>query len=262
MLADVVQGQKENDYPMLLACDATLNIDKQTAVLRLMREAQFVGLFVGIETPEADALKAMRKEQNVSLPMLDSIKTLNDYGLEVTSGIILGLDTDSDDTESRLKDFIELSKIPMLTINLLQALPKTPLWDRLERDGRLVDGQTRESNGRFLRPYDEEGAIWRRSIGRANHPRALVDRISVRDAGPPTPPPRGRGEGGMRGRSGESELVETPPHQAEFWFRLVGRGPLPASGARNPERAGRGILSKRREASVERTFPRCVAPKS
>jgi hopanoid C-2 methylase len=177
MLPHLVQWQKENDYPMLFACEATLNIAKQTEVLRLMREAQFVGLFVGIETPEADALKAMRKEQNVSLPMLDSIKTLNDYGLEVTSGIILGLDTDSDDTESRLKDFIELSKIPMLTINLLQALPKTPLWDRLERDGRLVDGETRESNVRFLRPYDEVVAMWRRSIAYANDPERLFDRF-------------------------------------------------------------------------------------
>ena len=52
-------------------------------------------MFVGIETPEADALKAMRKEHNNAVPMMESIKTLNDYGLEVTSGIILGLDTDS-----------------------------------------------------------------------------------------------------------------------------------------------------------------------
>ena len=69
--------------------------------------------------------------------MMDAIKTLNEYGLEVISGIILGLDTDSDDTEARVKDFIDLSNIPMLTINLLQALPKTPLWDRLKKAGRL-----------------------------------------------------------------------------------------------------------------------------
>jgi hopanoid C-2 methylase len=177
MLPHLIAWQKQNAYPMLFVCEATLNIAKQTEVLELMREAQFTGLFVGIETPEADALKAMRKEQNVSLPMLDSIKTLNDYGLEVTSGIILGLDTDSDDTESRLEDFIALSKIPMLTINLLQALPKTPLWDRLERDGRLVDGERRESNVRFLRPYDEVVAMWRRSIAYANDPERLFDRF-------------------------------------------------------------------------------------
>jgi radical SAM superfamily enzyme YgiQ (UPF0313 family) len=177
MLPHLVEWQKQNAYPMLFACEATLNIAKQTEILELMREAQFVGLFVGIETPEADALKAMRKEQNVSLPMLDSIRTLNRYGLEVTSGIILGLDTDSDDTESRLKDFIALSQIPMLTINLLQALPKTPLWDRLKVSDRLDDDLTRESNVRFLRPYDEVVAMWRRSIAYANDPERLFDRF-------------------------------------------------------------------------------------
>jgi radical SAM superfamily enzyme YgiQ (UPF0313 family) len=177
MLPHLVEWQKQNAYPVLFACEATLNIAKQTEVLELMRDAQFVGLFVGIETPEADALKAMRKEQNVTLPMLESIKTLNDYGLEVTSGIILGLDTDSDDTESRLIDFIELSKIPLLTINLLQALPKTPLWDRLARDQRLVEDQTRESNVVFLRPYDEVVAMWRRAIAYANDPERLFDRF-------------------------------------------------------------------------------------
>jgi radical SAM superfamily enzyme YgiQ (UPF0313 family) len=177
MLPYLVQWQQQHGYPMLFACEATLNIAKQTEVLKLMREAQFAGVFVGIETPEADALKAMRKEQNVALPMMQSIKTLNDYGLEVTSGIILGLDTDSADTEARLKDFIELSQIPMLTINLLQALPKTPLWDRLHRDGRLDDDPKRESNVRFLRPYDEVVAMWHRSIAYANDPERLFERF-------------------------------------------------------------------------------------
>ena len=75
---------------MLFACEATLNIAKQTEILELMRECQFSGIFVGIETPEADALKAMRKEHNASLPMLDSIRTLNRYGLEVTSASFSG----------------------------------------------------------------------------------------------------------------------------------------------------------------------------
>ena len=177
MLPHLLEWQKQNGYPMLFYCEATLNIANQKEILGLMREAQFVGLFVGIETPEADALKAMRKEQNVASPMMESIRTLNDYGLEVTSGIILGLDTDSEDTESRLKEFIDLSKIPMLTINLLQALPKTPLWDRLARDERLDHEPGRESNVRFLRPYDEVVATWRRCIAHANDPEQLFERF-------------------------------------------------------------------------------------
>jgi radical SAM superfamily enzyme YgiQ (UPF0313 family) len=161
----------------MFACEATLNISKQTDILELMKEANFVGMFVGIETPEADALDAIRKGHNNAVPMLESIKVLNSYGLEITSGIILGLDTDGPDTEQRLRDFIDISQIPMLTINLLQALPKTPLWDRLKRDGRLLDDDSRESNVVFLRPHDEVVSMWRRSIAYANDPEKLYERF-------------------------------------------------------------------------------------
>jgi hopanoid C-2 methylase len=196
MLPDLVEWQKKRGYPMQFACEATLNIAKQDEILSLMREALFVGIFVGIETPEADALKAMRKAQNNSLPMMDAIKTLNQYGLEVISGIILGLDTDSDDTETRLKDFIDLSNIPMLTINLLQALPKTALWDRLKAAGRLNDDPQRESNVAFLRPYEEVVATWRRTLGYANEPERLFGRfrhqIDATYANRIKPPARGQ----------------------------------------------------------------------
>ena len=65
----------------------------------------------------------------------------------------------------------------MLTINLLQALPKTPLWDRLKRDGRLLDDDARESNVVFLRPHEEVVAMWRRSIAYANDPEKLFERF-------------------------------------------------------------------------------------
>ena len=196
MLPYLVAWQKERGYPMQFACEATLNIAKQDEILSLMREASFVGIFVGIETPEADALTAMRKGQNNSLPMMAAIKTLNNYGLEVISGIILGLDTDSDDTEARLKEFIDLSNIPMLTINLLQALPKTALWDRLKRAGRLNNDPQRESNVTFVRPYDEVVAMWRRSLGYANDPERLFERfrhqVDATYANRITPPARGK----------------------------------------------------------------------
>jgi radical SAM superfamily enzyme YgiQ (UPF0313 family) len=176
MLPHLIAWQKERGYPLQFSCEATLNIAKQTEILQLMRDALFLGVFVGIETPEADALKAMRKDHNNALPMMGAIKTLNDYGLEVTSGIILGLDTDTPDTETRIKDFVDLSNIPMLTMNLLQALPKTPLWDRLAREERLVDDPALESNVRFLRPYDDVIGTWRRCIAYTYDP----DRIFTR----------------------------------------------------------------------------------
>jgi hopanoid C-2 methylase len=177
-LPHLVAWQKRRGYPVTFACEATLNIAKQTDILKLMREARFDAVFVGIETPELDALKAMHKEHNASLPMLEAIQTLNSYGLEVVSGIILGLDSDTELTESRIQDFVDRSQIPMLTINLLQALPKTALWDRLARDGRLVNDERLESNVSFLRPYTEVVAVWRRCIEYAYQPERLYRRFS------------------------------------------------------------------------------------
>jgi radical SAM superfamily enzyme YgiQ (UPF0313 family) len=177
MLPHLVAWQKRNGYPLSFACEATLNIAKQTDILQLMREARFHTVFVGIETPELDALVAMHKKHNTSLPMMEAIRTLNGYGLEVVSGIILGLDSDTADSEARLNDFIDGSRIPMLTINLLQALPKTALWDRLALEGRLLDDSTRESNVRFLRPHDEVVATWRRCIAYAYDPERLYARF-------------------------------------------------------------------------------------
>jgi radical SAM superfamily enzyme YgiQ (UPF0313 family) len=179
MLPHLIAWQRKRGYPLEFACEATLNLAKQHEILALMREAKFVTVFVGIETPDTDALKAMRKEHNAALPMMEAIRTLNSYGLEVTAGIILGLDTDSADSEDRLKAFIDLSQIPILTINLLQALPRTPLWDRLARDGRLIaDDAGLESNVRFLRPYDEVVAMWRRCIAYAYDPGRLYARFT------------------------------------------------------------------------------------
>jgi radical SAM superfamily enzyme YgiQ (UPF0313 family) len=177
MLPHLIEWQRKNGYPLSFACEATLNIAKQTPILAMMREASFDTVFVGIETPELDALKAMHKGHNTSLPMLEAIQTLNSYGLEVASGIILGLDSDSAQTEARIKEFIDRSQIPMLTMNLLQALPKTALWDRLARDGRLAEDGTLESNVRFLRPYDEVVASWRRCIAYAYEPDRLYARF-------------------------------------------------------------------------------------
>jgi radical SAM superfamily enzyme YgiQ (UPF0313 family) len=179
MLPHLIAWQKKRGHPLRFGCEATLNLAKQPEILSLMRQAEFQTVFVGIETPEVDALKQMRKEQNATLPILEGINTLNSYGLEVTSGIILGLDTDTPDTEARLKAFIDASNVPILTINLLQALPKTPLWDRLKRDQRLIaDDAGLESNVRFLRPYDEVVAMWRRCIDHAYAPERLFKRFA------------------------------------------------------------------------------------
>src|SRR6202008_2139855 len=136
LLPYLVRWQKKTGYVLRFSCEATLNIAKRPEILAGMREAFFSTIFCGIETPDPVALKAMHKDHNMMVPIMQAIHTINSFGMEVVSGIILGLDTDKPETGQHLMEFIEASQIPLLTINLLQALPKTPLWDRLARENR------------------------------------------------------------------------------------------------------------------------------
>jgi hypothetical protein len=120
----------------------------------------------------------MSKEQNLRMPILDSVRKLNAYGLEVVSGIIMGLDTDTPDTADHIIDFVHASNIPVLTINILYALPKTPLWRRLEADGRLVNGAGRESNVEFKLPYETVMQMWERCVTAAFAPEAIYRRFA------------------------------------------------------------------------------------
>jgi radical SAM superfamily enzyme YgiQ (UPF0313 family) len=177
LLPHLIEWQKRNGYPVQFACEATLNLAQSPKLLEMMRDAYFCTVFCGIETPETEALQAISKDHNLSMPILDAVKRLNDYGMEVVSGIILGLDTDTPETGDRILEFIRLSQIPMLTINLLYALPKTPLYKRLEAEGRIVSDAGRESNVEFLMPYEQVVEMWHRCISEAYEPEFLYDRF-------------------------------------------------------------------------------------
>jgi radical SAM superfamily enzyme YgiQ (UPF0313 family) len=176
LLPHLAEWQKRTGYVIRFACEATLNIAKRPEILEKMRDAFFVTIFCGIETPDPDALKAMHKDHNMMVPILEGVRTINSYGMEVVSGIIMGLDTDKPETADALLAFVGQSKIPLLTINLLQALPKTPLWDRLERENRLNHDESRESNVDFRLPYDQVVTSWRKCMEVAYEPERLYER--------------------------------------------------------------------------------------
>ena len=176
LLPHLIAWQKKNGYAVSFACEATLNIARSPDVLAMMREAAFDAIFCGIETPEPDALLSIDKGHNMVMPILDAVKIINDHGIQVVSGIILGLDTDTAESGDKVLSFIEKSHIPMLTINLLQALPQTPLFERLTKAGRIDEREDRESNVHFMMPYDEVLGMWRSCMEKAYQPEVLFDR--------------------------------------------------------------------------------------
>jgi radical SAM superfamily enzyme YgiQ (UPF0313 family) len=108
----------------------------------MMRRANFRRVFLGIETPVEESLKEALKGQNTRRDLLDSVRKIQGYGMEVMAGFIVGFDTDPEDIFERQIKFIQESAIPLAMVGLLTALPDTQLWRRLEKEGRLLEEST------------------------------------------------------------------------------------------------------------------------
>jgi len=119
--------------------EASLNLADDPELMQLMKDAGFVSVFLGIETPDESGLIASNKLQNTRRSLLDSVATIQSYGMQVMGGFILGFDTDKEDIFDRMVEFIQKSGIPIAMVGLLQAMPGTQLFSRLGREGRIVD---------------------------------------------------------------------------------------------------------------------------
>jgi radical SAM superfamily enzyme YgiQ (UPF0313 family) len=179
LLKHLAAWQDKWDCRVRLSCEATLRLSEYPDILAQMRDAFFTNVFCGVETPESGALRAIKKTVNLQRPILDVMETLNGYGIEVAAGLIMGFDTDTEQTPLAIAEFIRASQAPINTVNILYALPKTPLYERLQEAGRIVSDDHRDSNIQFLQPYEQVVANWRRVIAEAYEPKALYRRYAT-----------------------------------------------------------------------------------
>jgi len=120
----------------------TLNLADDPALMELMYEAGFDWVFIGIETPDEASLAECKKKQNLRRNLSDQIRLLHRSGLQVQGGFIVGFDHDPPDIFARQFELIQQSGIVMAMVGLLQALRGTQLYQRLEREGRLLGDST------------------------------------------------------------------------------------------------------------------------
>ncbi len=138
LLPRLVEWMRNHKYPFSLFTEASLNLAEDPDLLRLMREAHFTKVFLGIETPVAESLKETQKFQNLRKDLLESVRLIQSYGIEVMAGFIVGFDNDPPDVFERQIQFIRDAAIPLSMVGLLTALPNTQLWRRLKTEGRLL----------------------------------------------------------------------------------------------------------------------------
>jgi radical SAM superfamily enzyme YgiQ (UPF0313 family) len=139
MLPEVIAWQKAHNYPFPLTAEASVNLAADEELLGLLQQARLTHMFLGVESPDPETLNAIAKTQNTRNPLIDSIRRIQAHGIEVVMGMIFGFDNDTEESGERMRRFVAEANAPIVYFNLLAALPKTPLWDRLQKEGRLLD---------------------------------------------------------------------------------------------------------------------------
>ncbi|MFN0152505.1 MAG: DUF4070 domain-containing protein [bacterium] len=139
LLIEMAKWNKERGFPVRFGGELTLNLAEKPDLMRLMREANFESIFIGIESPRATSLLETKKGQNVRGEMLERIHRIQRHNLVLTAGMIVGFDSDDTAIFEEQFDFLREAGIPFTTAGILTALEKTPLHARLAREGRLLD---------------------------------------------------------------------------------------------------------------------------
>src|SRR5262249_37018516 len=132
------EWQRKRRYPFQFSTEASMNLADDAQLLSMMREANFFGVFIGIESPDTETLISTQKKQNTRRSLADSVQKIYGAGMLVLAGFIVGFDTEKGSMADAMIDCIEATSIPVCMVGLLTALPNTQLGRRLEKENRLL----------------------------------------------------------------------------------------------------------------------------
>ena len=176
--------QQRHGYRFNFGTEASINMAQDKELLELFREANFIWVFIGIESPDEATLRATRKTQNTHEDPLTALRRIYAHGIDVLAGFIIGFDNDTLATFDRQYRFIVASGIQVAMVGLLTALPRTPLYERVKQEGRLIEGAEHGDNTKprtNIVPrhmaYDEMVAAYMTLYRRLTGNRAIAQRI-------------------------------------------------------------------------------------
>lgn len=137
LLNALIDWNKSNREPVAFTTQVSIDIARDKDILQLSAQAGLTEMFIGIETPNEESLKETRKRQNVGIDLAAEVQRFLDEGIHVIGGMVVGFDSDGPDIFQQQYEFAMSTPVPIFTLGALTAPKTTPLYDRLEKDGRL-----------------------------------------------------------------------------------------------------------------------------
>jgi radical SAM superfamily enzyme YgiQ (UPF0313 family) len=138
LLPSLKRWMQQNNYPFVFSIQSSINLADDKELLSLMVETGFNSAFIGIETPDEISLQTCNKVQNQKRNMLQCVKEIQNAGMLVSGGFIVGFDSDNSSVFEKQIDFIQKSGIVAAMVGLLNAPKNTLLYKRLEEENRII----------------------------------------------------------------------------------------------------------------------------
>jgi radical SAM superfamily enzyme YgiQ (UPF0313 family) len=142
ILPAIIEWMREKKYPFTFFTEASINLADDEELMRLMVEAGFNNVFIGIESPNEESLAECNKQQNKDRDLVASVKKIQNRGLQVQGGFIVGFDSDPISIFRSQINFIQKSGIVTAMVGLLNAPAGTRLYQRLKKENRLLKGMS------------------------------------------------------------------------------------------------------------------------
>ena len=158
LLRAVGQWNGRQRCPLGFYTQASIDMVRDEELLGLLRDANFFAVFLGIETPRKASLAEASKTQNVKLDLVKAVHKIQSYNLFVSAGMIVGFDHDDPSIFEEQYEFLQEAQIPIVLVNALEAVPRTPLYIRLKAEGRLLNGH----------PDAEDTTRYESGVGKTN----------------------------------------------------------------------------------------------
>ena len=146
VLAAIQEFQQSRGYPFSLYTEASINLSHDEQLMAAMRDAGFSMVFVGIESPDATTLKTAGKHMNARTDLLEGVRTIQRYGMEVSAGFIIGMDMEPADVCDRTFEFLQEAGIPTAMVGLLTPILGSELYARYQSEGRILTDEVFGNN--------------------------------------------------------------------------------------------------------------------
>jgi radical SAM superfamily enzyme YgiQ (UPF0313 family) len=180
-LKELLPWMVAHQYPFSFATEASVDLAQDQELMDAMVQCNFGAVFLGIETPDEASLTLTQKYQNTRDSLVEAVHAITRSGLRVMAGFIIGFDGEKSGAGQRIVQFVEQTAIPTALFSMLQALPDTALWHRLEKEGRLRNksaniNQTTLMNFVPTRPLEEIAREYVEAFDQLYDPQKFLDR--------------------------------------------------------------------------------------